>query len=70
MKKYEKALQDFNEALSINPNRPDGYFGRAQTYYDMQEYERALQDCERALGIHSGYQPARELIKILQRELS
>ncbi len=70
MKKYEKALQDFNEALLINPNRPDGYFGRAQTYYDMQEFEQALQDCERALGIHSGYQPARELIKSLQRELS
>ena len=70
MKKHEKALQDFNQALAINPNRPDGYFGRAQTYYDMQEYEQALLDCERALGIHSGYQPARELIKTLQHELS
>jgi putative GTP pyrophosphokinase len=68
LKKYEKALQDFNQALTINPNRPDGYFGRAQAHYDMQEFDMALADCEKALLIHSGYQPARELIKTLQRE--
>jgi ppGpp synthetase/RelA/SpoT-type nucleotidyltranferase len=67
MKRYEKALQDFNQALEINPNRPDGYFGRAQTHYDMQQFELALADCEKALLIHSGYQPARDLIKTLQR---
>jgi putative GTP pyrophosphokinase len=69
LKRYEKALQDFKLALQINPNRPDSYFGRAQTYYDMQCYEQALNDCEKALAVHSGYQPARELIKALQREL-
>jgi ppGpp synthetase/RelA/SpoT-type nucleotidyltranferase len=68
LKKYERALHDFNQALQINPNRPDGYFGRAQTYYDRQQYEQALNDCEKALAIHSGYQPARELIKTLQCE--
>lgn len=69
LKKPERALQDFNQALKINPNRPDGYFGRAQTCYDMQQYDQALDDCQKALGIHSGYQPARELIKTLQSEL-
>jgi tetratricopeptide (TPR) repeat protein len=68
MKKYEKALKDFDQALIINPNRPDSYFGRAQTHYDMQQFELALADCEKALLIHSGYQPARELIKTLRRE--
>jgi hypothetical protein len=34
----------------------------------MQQYDQALEDCEKALGIHSGYQPARELIKTLQQE--
>jgi ppGpp synthetase/RelA/SpoT-type nucleotidyltranferase len=67
MKRYEKALQDFNQALEINPNQPDGYFGRAQTHYDMQQFELALADCEKALLIHSGYQPARDLIKTLHR---
>jgi putative GTP pyrophosphokinase len=68
MKKYEKALKDFDQALIINPNRPDSYFGRAQTHYDMQQFELALADCEKALLIHSGYQPARELIKALYRQ--
>jgi putative GTP pyrophosphokinase len=67
-KKYAKALEDFNQALKINPNLPDNYFGRAQTFYDMQRYDQALEDCEKALGIHSGYQPARQLIKTLQNK--
>ena len=70
LKKQERALQDFNQALQINPSRSDNYFGRAQTCYDMQQYDQALEDCEKALGIHSGHQPARELIKTLQQERS
>ncbi|MGW8313131.1 MAG: tetratricopeptide repeat protein [Desulfuromonadales bacterium] len=66
MKKFRKALSDFNLALKINPTRPDNYFGRAQTCYDMQKFDQAMEDCEKALSIHSGYQPAREMIKVLQ----
>ena len=67
--KYERALADFSQAIIINPNRPDGYYGRAQTYCDMQRDDLALADCEKALNIHSGYQPARELIKLMQGDL-
>jgi putative GTP pyrophosphokinase len=66
MKKFRKALSDFNLALKINPTQPDNYFGRAQTCYDMQKFDQAIEDCEKALSIHSGYQPAREMIKVLQ----
>ncbi len=69
LKKHDRALRDFDQALKINPGRPDSYFGRAQTYYDMHQNDQALEDCEKALVIHSGYQPARELIKTLQHEL-
>lgn len=67
-KRYDKALQDFNQTLKINPNRPESYFGRAQTHYDMQQFDLALEDCKKSLVIQSGYQPARELIKILQSD--
>lgn len=70
MKKYRRALQDFERAILFSPNRPDSYFGRAQTHYDMQQHDKALADCEKALSIQSGYRPARELIKLLQAELS
>jgi putative GTP pyrophosphokinase len=68
-KKYAKALEDFTQAVKINPNRPDNYFGRAQTFYDLRRYGQALEDCEKALGIHSGYQPARQLIKSLHEQM-
>jgi tetratricopeptide (TPR) repeat protein len=70
MKKYDRSLQDFDHALKINPNRPEVYFGRAQAYYDKQEYDQALGDCEKALGIHSGYAPAREMIRTMRGEFS
>ena len=69
LKKFDRALADFGHAININPNRPDNYFGRAQAHYDMQEYTLALSDCKKALNIHSGYKPARELIKLLQGDL-
>ena len=65
LKKYDRALKDFEQVIKINPGRPDGFFGRAQTYHDMQRHDLARIDCEKALNIHSGYQPARELIKAL-----
>lgn len=68
LKKPERSLEDFDRALSLNPNHPDGFFGRAQTHFDLQQYDQAREDCERALNIHSGYQPARELIKTLQKQ--
>lgn len=70
LKKYPRALEDFNRALQINPNRAENYFGRAQTCYEMGEIRQALDDCEKALAIHSGYQPARQLIKTLQGDSS
>jgi len=70
LKKYDRALKDFERAIKINPSRADGFFGRAQTYHDMQQYALARIDCEKALNIHSGYQPARELIKTLQTDLA
>jgi putative GTP pyrophosphokinase len=70
LKKYDRALKDFERAIKINPSRADGFFGRAQTYHDMQQYALARIDCEKALSIHSGYQPARELIKALQTDLA
>jgi ppGpp synthetase/RelA/SpoT-type nucleotidyltranferase len=66
LKKFDRAMRDFNQALRLNPNRAEGFFGRAQTYYETEQYDLALQDCEKALSIHSGYQPARDLIKTLK----
>lgn len=51
--KPDRALEDFNRAIKIDPQRADGYLGRANTLNTMGRYEDALKDYERALEIDS-----------------
>ena len=47
----EKALEDFNRAIRIDPTHQDGYLGRADTLNTMGRYEEALKDYNKALEI-------------------
>ncbi len=67
MKRFEKALVDFEAALEIDPNRSDNYYGRAQTFFDMNELELAKNDCNRALEISPGHQSAKELLAAINK---
>jgi len=49
--KPEKALEDFNRAIQLEPQLPDGYLGRANTLNTIGRYEEALQDYDRAIEI-------------------
>ena len=49
--KPEKAFEDFNRAVDIDPTRPDAYVGRANTLSTMGRYEEALPDYNRAIEI-------------------
>ena len=49
--KPERALEDFNRAIKIDPQRADGYLGRANTLNTMGQYHEALEDYDRALEI-------------------
>ena len=55
--------------VRLDPSRLDGYFGRAQTYYEMRLLTRAIADCEHVLQIESCHRPARELVKCIRREI-
>ena len=48
----EKALEDFNRAISIDPTHPDGYLGRANTLNTLGRYEESLRDYERVIEIN------------------
>ncbi len=39
----------FDEALTLNPNAPDGYFGKARLRYDEQDYDGAIKLLNEAL---------------------
>ena len=47
--KPEKALKDFNRAIDIDPNRADGYLGRANTLNTLGHFEKALIDYNRVI---------------------
>ena len=51
LNKPEKALEDFNRAIQLDPQKYDGYLGRANTLNTLGRYEDALQDYDRALEI-------------------
>ncbi len=50
--KLEKAFEDFSRAIKIDPQRADGYIGRANTLNTMGRYEESLRDYDKALEIN------------------
>ncbi|MBP5974644.1 tetratricopeptide repeat protein [Brasilonema sp. CT11] len=50
-KDYQGAIADYNQALLINPNNPDAYFGRSKAYYYLKNYPAALEDVNKILQL-------------------
>lgn len=48
MKQYEKAIEDFNEALRLEPSSAKAYAGRGYSYFCIGRYADAVQDAKRA----------------------
>jgi tetratricopeptide (TPR) repeat protein len=53
--KYDRAVDDFNRAIELDPAYPDAFNGRALAYSGLQQYERALQDFEQASKLDPNY---------------
>ncbi len=49
--KPEKALEDFNRAIKIDPQLAGGYLGRANTLNTMGRYEESIEDYDTVLEI-------------------
>jgi len=45
----DKALKDFNDALSLRDNEPMLYFNRAVVYFNIQQYGAAVEDFSHAI---------------------
>ena len=52
--KYDKALADFNLAISYKPKDDYLYSERGETYNSLGQYERAIEDFNQALIINPG----------------
>lgn len=51
LNKPQKAYEDFSRAVKIDPNRADGYVGRANTLNTLGRYQEALEDYDKAIEI-------------------
>lgn len=50
MKEFQKAIDDYTNAIKVNPNSA-AYSGRCLTYYDFGKYEEAAADCSEAISL-------------------
>ncbi|MDQ7830501.1 MAG: LysM peptidoglycan-binding domain-containing protein [Desulfovibrionaceae bacterium] len=47
--KYQKAIEQFDRAIKLNPNRADYYASRGHAFYYMKLYTRAIEDYTQAI---------------------
>jgi tetratricopeptide (TPR) repeat protein len=52
------AIEDFNQAIQIDPNSASAYSMRGQTYTLQGEFQQALNDFNQAIEINSNFAPA------------
>ncbi len=46
---YQKAIEQFDRAIKLNPNRADYYASRGHAFYYMKLYTRAIEDYTRSI---------------------
>lgn len=44
---YDRAIQDFDQAIRLDPNAAIIFYDRGIAYANKHEYDRAIQDCRR-----------------------
>ena len=49
----ERAIQDFNKAIQLNPNYAKAYNNRGNAYDDLGQKERAIQDYTRSIELNN-----------------
>lgn len=48
---YEKAIEDYTQAIRIKPDYADAYFLRGNAYYNLHQYGKAIEDYSQAIRI-------------------
>ncbi len=48
---YDKAIENYNMAILLNPLFSEAYFGRALCYYKLKDFDKAIQDYTKAIEL-------------------
>ena len=49
---YDRAIQDYDKAIELNPNDAEAYNNRGVAYENKEEYDRAIQDFDKAIELN------------------
>ncbi|PSP03916.1 MAG: hypothetical protein BRC54_11510 [Cyanobacteria bacterium SW_7_48_12] len=52
MGNYQKAIEDADQALQIDPNLAKAYLNRSAAHLGLGEYQKAIEDADQALQIN------------------
>ena len=52
---FDKAIQDFNKAIELNPVFVDAFFARGIAYSGIGDFDKAIQDYNRAIGSNTEF---------------
>jgi tetratricopeptide (TPR) repeat protein len=48
---YDRAIQDFDQAIRLDPNNPVAFFSRGNVYARQGEYDHAIDDFDQAIRL-------------------
>lgn len=66
---YDQSLTYYDKSITMAPRQYEGFWGRAQTFFEMKLYSQALKDCFKVLTLNHDFQPAAELKKVIHQQL-
>jgi len=52
---FDRAIEDFDKALELDPNYPGAYYSRGLSYYYKGDFDRAIEDFDKALELDPNY---------------
>ena len=55
LSQYERAIEDYDEAIRLDPNDPLAYSNRGTTYDALGQYSRAIEDYDEAIRLNPNY---------------
>ncbi|MGB7000555.1 MAG: tetratricopeptide repeat protein, partial [Halobacteriota archaeon] len=70
LKQFDKAVENFNEAIEHNPKNDDAYKRRGDAYRRLEQYERAIEDYNMAIELNPNYAAAHNNRGIAFRKLN
>ena len=59
-KDYAGAIEEFSEAIKINPDNPKAYYFIGYSHYKQGEFSKASEAFEKAYELDTGYSPVRQ----------